>query len=434
MNRRWLALLVSGLCVVAFLGACSPQPAAAPPPTPPPTPADEMIQVSGLAAAGPRLSVTLPLLKLNKRQPEEKAQLFVVIADPKGTYSYLLYPANGAGYATDQFELTDHPLEISLNDQSTRVTLWIVAVHNTRYYAAEMFGLDALVASLGLGFQNWLAEGDPQDDPLAAVVSASDGALYEWFAGIEVLGQQMITFEAQNGWNVGLDSRLSPDGGINAVYSAHHMSADDVALIPTPTLLALRPGYTLLVEDTFAGGTSTHNWFEDGDETYSNRIIDGAYEIRLTAITQRDFGVSWGSIEGEQFSDYLLEAEVSLLDEDAPNVQYGIWFHYQDDYNFIYFGLSNRGEYRVAVVQDNSTLREVKGWTSHPAILAGAARNRLQIEAAADGAITLSINGESLLTFNDPTYTSGSVAFFCRSQTIPVTCRLNNLRIWQAAE
>ena len=53
----------------------------------------------------------------------------------------MLYPANGAGYAVDQFDLTDYPLEISLNENTSSVTLWILAVHNTRYYAAEMFGL-----------------------------------------------------------------------------------------------------------------------------------------------------------------------------------------------------------------------------------------------------------------------------------------------------
>jgi hypothetical protein len=127
-----------------------------------------------------------------------------------------------------------------LSDDTTAVTLWILAVRNTRYYAAEMFGLDALAASLGLGFRNWLAEGDPEDDPLAAVVVASDGALYEWFAGIDVLGQQLITFEAEQEWNVGLGSQPSPDGGMNAVFSVHLVSAADVALLPTPTPLAAR--------------------------------------------------------------------------------------------------------------------------------------------------------------------------------------------------
>jgi hypothetical protein len=421
-------LLYVGL--VFLLVACSVRPADSLLPTPPPTPAEEMLQVSGTSTAGPRLRVTLPLIKLNHRPPEQKVQLFLVMADAQGTYSYMLYPANDAGYAVDQFNLTDHPLEISLNENTSAITLWILAVHNIRYYAAEMFGLDALVASLGLGFQSWLANGDPEDDPLAAVVSASNGMLYEWFAGIDVLGQNTITFNADDGWDVGLGSQPSPDGGMSAVYSVHYVSADDVALSPSPT--PAHPGYSLLVDETFAGGTSTQNWYQDQDSTYINHIIDGAYEIRLTDITQREFGISWGSIEGARFQNYILEADVSLLEDNLTDAQYGIWFHYQDDFDFIYFGLSSQGEYRVAVVKDNSTQRTIQDWTPHPVIHPGAATNTLTVEAWSDGMIILSANGEQLLSFNDTTYDSGSVAFFCRSTTVPATCQLTHLQIWQA--
>jgi hypothetical protein len=433
MSRRWLTTSLYAGLVCILLAACGSPSSGLSLPTPPPTPAEEMLRVSGTSASGPRLSVTLPLLKLNKRQPEEKVQLFLVMADAQGTYSYMLYPANDSGYAVDQFELTDYPLEISLNEQSSAVTLWILAVHNTRYYAAQMFGLDALIASLGLGFRNWLAEGDRDDDPLAAVISASDGALYEWFAGIDVLGQHMITFEAKDDWDVGLGSSPSPDGGMNAVYSVHYISAEDVARLPTPTPMPEHPGYTLRVDDTFLGGISAQNWYEGQDNTYVNQVIDGAYEIRLTDITQREFGISWGSIEGEQFKNYILEAEVSILEDNLPEAQVGIWFHYQDDYNFIYFGISNQGEYRVAVIQDNTTRREVKDWTPDRAIRRGTAANTLTIEAGADGTIMLGVNGEQLLSFNDLTYDTGSVAFFCRSQTVPATCHLTRLQIWQPA-
>jgi hypothetical protein len=426
--RRWLPYV--GL--VFLLVACSARPTDPRLPTPPATPAEEVLQVSGTSTTGPRLRVTLPLIELNQRPSEQKVQLFLVLADAQGTYSYMLYPANDAGFAVDQFNLTDYPLEISLNENTSAVTLWILAVHNTRYYAAEMFGLDALVASLGLGFRNWLAEGDPEDDPLAAVISASNGVLYEWFAGIDVLAQNMITFEAADGWDVGLGSRPSPDGGMNTVYSVHYVSSDDVALLPSPTPAPLRPGYHLLVDETFPGGTSTQRWYQDQDNTYVNHMVDGAYEIRLTDISQREFGISWGSIEGAQFKDYILEADVSLLEDNLTDAQYGIWFHYQDDYNFIYFGLSSQGEYRVAVVKNNSTQRTIQDWTPDPAIRPGAATNTLTVEAWSDGMFTLSANGEQLLSFNDTTYDSGSVAFFCRSTVVPTTCQLTRLQIWQA--
>ena len=48
-----------------------------------------------------------------------------------------------------------------------------------------------------------------------------------------------------------------------------------------------------------------------------------------------------------------VEAEVRLVEEGVTDARYGLWFNYQDDYNFIFFGISNQGEYRAAVIQRN---------------------------------------------------------------------------------
>jgi hypothetical protein len=269
-------------------------------------------------------------------------------------------------------------------------------------------------------------------------VSASEGALFEWFAGIDVLGQGMATFAADDNWNVGLDSLRSPDGGLSAVYTVQYASEEDVAQLapsPTPALISEnRSGYVLRVDETFANGNSAHQWYQGRDDTYINHLTDGAYEIRLTDIVQRNYGVSWGSIEGERFENYIIEAQVRLVEEDVTDGRYGIWFNYQDDYNFIYFGISNRGEYRAAVIQSNSKRREIQDWTPSPAILTGAAANILTIEAGANGAFALSINGERLMTFRDQTFEGGSVAFFCYAESVPATCRLERLRIWERAD
>jgi len=108
-----------------------------------------------------------------------------------------------------------------------------------------------------------------------------------------------------------------------------------------------------------------------------------------------------------------------------------LWFHYQDDFNFIYFGLSNEGSYRVAVILRNANRREIQDWTPHPAIRPGAATNTLTIEASVTGEIALSINGERVATFTDRTFSAGSLAFFCYAQSVPTTCRLERLRIWE---
>jgi hypothetical protein len=437
--RHWLTV---GLCCVCLAGitlGCTPQNAGngtsgSPPPSsqvPPPTPATDILQLSATSASGARLRITVPSIKLLKAQAGTDAQLFLVLADAQGTYSYVVYPANRAGDPTDSIDLTASPLELTLRDNTSAVALWIVAVRNIRYRATEMFGLDALAASLGNGLSDWIARGDPADDPLAAVVGASRGALYEWFAQAEVLGESMTTFAEQDNWDIGLGSQRSPDGGLNIVYTVQYVSAADVALMPTSTPVGERTGYTLVVDEAFADGTTPGPWYQGEDSTYINQVVEGAYEIHLTKLVQRDFGLSWGSLEGQRFENYIIEARVRLVESDVAEARYGIWFNYQDDYNFIYFGISNTGEYRVAVIVHNSNRVEVQDWTPHPAVQPGAATNTLTVEASPGGTYTLSVNGEQLLSFKDQTFNGGSVAFFCYAKSVPATCRLERLRVWE---
>jgi hypothetical protein len=436
MNRRWLGII----CLGCFLLACSPQESSVHQLTqePPPTPDSPVLQVSSASTTGALLRVTLPSIKLLKRPADDDTQLFLIMADALGTYTYLLYPANRSGDIADQFDLAGYSLDLSVDENTRAVTLWILAVHNTRYGAAETFGLDALASSLALGFSNWLGNGDSTDDPLAAVVSASGGALFEWFACIDVLGQNLILFRPEDNWGTGLRSSSSADGGLIVVYTVQYLSAEDTAqIVPTATLPPMQenyPGYTLIIDETFAGGTSPYRWYQGSDETYANHLINGAYEIQLTALTQRNYGLSWGSMEGERFKNYIVEAQVSLLEENVTAGKYGIWFNYQDDYNFIYFGISNTGQYRAAVFQDNNKKQELQVWTSSPIIRTGAATNILTIEANQDGSIVLGVNGEQLAMLNDQTFTSGSIAFFCYAESVPTTCRLEHLRVWQRTD
>ncbi len=402
--------------------------------TPPPTPSAELLKINGVGGAGARLRVTLPTVKLRQFPPKDGVQLLVVLAAPDGAYAYLLFPANRAGDARDIFELTAHPLEIALQPETRRAALWVLVVHNRNYKPAERFGVDALAASLAYGFQQWLASGDPLDDPLAAVVSASEGALYAWFANVDVMGQAVIMLRAENNWGAKLSSHTSADGGLNVIYTAQYFSAEEAAQLPTATPRPEHPGYVLRVDEDFAGGQSAYTWYQGQDSTYVNQVTDGAYEIRLLEIQQRDFALSWGSLEELSFENYIVEAQVRLVEQGIQDARYGIWFNYQDDYNFVYFGISNAGEYRAAVIRENERRVELQDWTPHPAVHAGAAVNTLTIESHANGDMTLGVNGETLGTFNDPTFARGSVAFFCYAKSTPATCRLERLRIWEQAE
>lgn len=434
-THRALAVCLVAMCLAWLLSACqsSPPESSTPAPelTPHATPSSDVFQVNGVTAGAARLRVTVPAVTLADPPSDGNVQLFLVLADPDGTYSYLLFPANRSGDAAEQFDLSAWPLEISLDDTSSRASLWVLAVNNRDYQTAEQYGLEALVASLGIGFHRWMTQGDALDDPLAAIVSASEGALYEWFGSIDVVGQSMVTFQADESWDTALTSHRSPDGGLNVVYTAQYVSADEAALIPTPLPDALSGAYTLTYDETFAGGQSSLRWYEGQDSTFTNALTDGAYEIRLTDIVQREYALSWGSIEDARFTDYRAEAEVTLVEADAQDARYGIWFNYQDDYNFLYFGIANDGRYRVAVILRNDNRLEIQDWQPHPAIRPGAATNTLSVEVSSSGDITLGINGEPVASFNDRTFNGGSLAFFCYAKSVPTTCRLERLRIWE---
>jgi hypothetical protein len=445
MFRRWLTIC---LCLGCALLACSPQDSPVTPaptqPSPPaqPTPEDPALHDDDIESTGPRLRVTLPSITLLKRAPDQDAQVLLVLADPHGAYSYLLYPANRPGDTTDEFDLTEYPLELSVDESTSSATLWILAFHNRRYQIAERLGLDALASTLASGFRAWIAEGDPAQDPLAAVVSASNGALFEWFATIDVLGQAVATFRPEGTWPVGLESLRSADGGLSAVYTMQYLSSAASSAPPDPSS-TLRPddvptlspadrsGYVLRLDDPFSENGGESIWYQGRDNTFTNQVVNGAYEIALINIEQRDHAVSWGSIEGQRFEDYVVEAEVRMVEEDVEDGRLGIWFNYQDDYNFIYFGVSTRDEYRVAIIQRNQNRIEVQDWTSHVAIRPVTAGNLLTIETSRDGSVALSINGERVRSFNDETFTSGSIAFFCYARSVPATCRLERIRIWE---
>lgn len=430
-TRRALMACLVGMCLAGLLSACQGSPPPAPDLTPHATPSSDVFQVNGVAAGAARLRVTVPAVTLTDPPPDGSIQLFLVLADPDGTYSYLLFPANRSGDAAGQFDLSAWPLEVGLDDTSSQASLWVLAVNNRHYQAAEQYGLEALVASLGIGFHRWIAQNNTLDDPLAAIVSASEGALYEWFGGIDVMGQSVVTFQADESWDTALTSHRSSDGGLNIVYTAQYLSAGEAALIPTPSPDALAGAYPLTYDETFAGGQSSLRWYEGHDRTFTNALTDGAYEIRLTDIVQREFALSWGSIEDARFTDYRAEAEVTLVEGDAQDARYGIWFNYQDDYNFIYFGIANDGRYRIAVVLRNDNRLEIQDWKPHPAIRPGAATNTLSIEVSPSGDIALGINGEPVASFNDRTFSGGSLAFFCYAKSVPTTCRLERLRIWE---
>ncbi|HLA44809.1 MAG TPA: hypothetical protein VJZ27_15300, partial [Aggregatilineales bacterium] len=186
-------------------------------------------------------------------------------------------------------------------------------------------------------------------------------------------------------------------------------------------------GYRHVIHDTFEGAESSVDWFIDSDETYSANIVNGAYQIVLSQFDEERSGsIIWGSIQGLWFDDYIVRARVRVL-QDGIRARTGLWLHYQDGFNFLYFGIDNIGRYRVAKFQGIYT--EFQPWIDDDAIHQGAEPNILEIKLEGD-VFTFSVNGKTLLTTSDDTFKEGRIAFFCDSNTENTTCHLEEIDVW----
>lgn len=439
-NRGWLkAALWAGVALGAFapllLAACGADPHVPPPSetaagTPPV--ALDTLAVTGTSASGERLRVIMPALTLERPVSNMPVRVLVALVDPHGTYSYLLHPVSPLAENTRQISLVDHPLEVGISAGTPYVALWIVAFQPVDDSAISTQNLDALATSLALSFRSWLNTGDPADDPLAGTVGASDGALYAWFAGIDVQGQALARLDAAGGWETELRTIAAPDGGISAVFDVDYLPPTSEAT-PAPVRAPAEDEFTLLLDETFDDPASAVRWFQGRAPTFINEVAGSGYQIRLLGASRGSTAISWGSLSGVRIARGRIEADARLTESDAAEASYGIWLRYQDDNNFLSVSLSSQGEYRVTVVESNRVQRVIQDWQQHPAIHTGAATNTLSVELHADGRHDLAVNGVHLLTFRDRTFGEGAIAFFCAARSVPATCRLESLRVWQAA-
>ena len=407
-----------------------------------PTPASDTLMGTGTSASGERLRIIVPAITLGERPPEKPVRVFVALVDPQGTYSYLLFPANRPGEDADQIPLVDYPLEIGISEHTPHVALWVLAYHATGSAAAQALGWDALATSLALNFREWLVAGDPVDDPLAGAIAASEGTLYPWFAEIEVLGQALTRLDPAEGWDTSLGAASSADGTLTVVFDVDYLpafdetrpEADDEAT-PSPGAAAgdVHAGYTLVLDETFDDAASAERWYTGRAGTFINEVAGSGYQIRLLGASRWPVALSWGALNALRIEHGLIEAEARLAEDDGSEASYGLWLHHQDDNNFVYVGLSSRGEFRVAVIVNNRVQTLIQDWQYHPAIHTGSAANSIAVEIHPDGRHDLRVNEAHLLTFRDRTFGEGAIAFFCSAATPPATCRLETLRVWQPA-
>lgn len=423
--KRWI-----WLGMILLLSACASGGGNDATPTPLRPLVREAIHVENQAG---KLQVTLNEITLLDATPPMDTQIFAVLADGVGESSYLLFPSNQAGVPETMLTLAEYPLQLEpLNGEAY---LWLVALKHHAYDISEEQA--TIAEKLALAFSQLAAT-----QPTLADLVALQPDLLPWFGEIEVLGELQTSFRAAENWSA--DETLTSNT-LSLQLSVTYAPPSLVSLAPSPQAITITPtpsaippnftsqmgqaleGYKLVVSEDFANASSTVKWFIGSDPTYSASLVNGAYQIALLGIDpNREVGLSWGSIQGLYFDDYVIRARMRVLQPDVI-ARYGLWLHYQDDFNFVFFGVENTGRYRVA--RFRRVYEELVPWTSSPLVFSGDTSNELEISLQQER-YSLKINGQTLASTEDRAFFSGRIAFFCYSETVPATCQLEAIEIW----
>jgi hypothetical protein len=436
-----LAFLMISLSLALL--ACNVQEDSSATPTPVRSVARAAVYITDPAAP---LHLNLGELSLLSPPAEPDTQLFIALANGDGRPAYLLFPSNQPGVPETLITLSDYPLHLASNPGPAR--LWVLALRHTAYPVAEAVGPETLAAHLALGFDGLQSDLGPA--PLAKIVAAQPDLL-PWFGQVEVIGQLLLALDME-GQNqaVSADERLSltytlsltlasptltdpppPSPSEAASPSSSPSPSPSPSFAPTIAFASRMgqaiPGYRLILRESFDNASSQVRWFIGSDPTYSASFINGAYQIALTGIDpNRDVGLSWGSIQNISFDDYVVRARMRILEPEVL-ARYGLWLHYQDDFNFVFFGVENTGRYRVARFQ--RTYTELVPWAESNSIALGADVNELEIRIEGPN-YSFMVNGQALAVASDTAFEDGRLTFFCYSQTVPATCHLEDLEIW----
>jgi serine/threonine protein kinase/uncharacterized protein YraI len=187
------------------------------------------------------------------------------------------------------------------------------------------------------------------------------------------------------------------------------------------------------IEDEFTDGLTTNDWFQDTstDGRSTERVIDGAYELRLNLMpTGQSEVTSWGSMRGYDFRGGRVEAVIRAEQFDEVTARTGIWLRYQNENNFLAFMIRNNGSYYIGRFQ-NGGYTDLVAWTQSPVIRTGAnAVNTLRVDIVEDR-FDFFVNGAFLNSVTDSTWSQGRLAFFGSARTAPTSFFLDYLRICQ---
>ncbi|MFP4321977.1 MAG: hypothetical protein ACLFTK_05935 [Anaerolineales bacterium] len=354
-------------------------------------------------------------------------QMMAFVAGNAGQ-AYVAFPSDQPGSPQATIDLSEYPLHIPAGANTAR--LWVLALRNTAYpVVADQQA--AIMADLAAGF----AEHGPR---LAHIVAQNDD-LQAWFGQMTLIGEIAVSLGEGDVWLTG-ENTVS-NAGLDAQYDLSALGTDPItsaqAATPrppdTPTPSSTPPpsqieGWRLVIDEDFSAPQNQVTWFTGNDNFYTASLVEGAYQIALTQLDplRGNVALSWGSVQDLSFDTYIVRARMRILEPDVI-ARYGLWLHYQDDLNFLFFGVETTGRFRVARFQ--RTYTELTSWASSDTVNQDNAENVMEVRLI-DDEYTLSINGTPMTVTQDNAFREGRIAFFCYAESVPATCQLQTLQVW----
>ncbi len=209
-----------------------------------------------------------------------------------------------------------------------------------------------------------------------------------------------------------------------AVLLLAALACSPLAADPTAT-----PGTATLYKDDFSNSDS--GWGVGTDDTGSLQYEDGQYRFSMT---QSKY-FTWGNLAEETFTNIRVITEVENK-SNTTEPTFGVICQYQDENNFYYAGFGSDGFYAIVRSEggEDTVLTDMSegNWLQSDDIAVEADRYDLEVECA-NGEIKLVVDGKTIATVQDDTFTSGQIGLFVLTWDEPTAdVRFDNLRVLEA--
>ena len=183
-----------------------------------------------------------------------------------------------------------------------------------------------------------------------------------------------------------------------------------VELVWNATQTPASPG-AVLFEDDFSDVPG--NW---GTWNRPGAVI--SYEKEGLRVMVSQTGADFWSVAGKNFNDVSISVEATRLDGPTDN-DFGVICRYQDRKNFYMFLVSSDGYYGIAKMKDDKhSLIGIEQLQYSGSIRSAQTAHQLQADCVGSR-LSLSVDGQRLLSVEDGDYSSGDVGVLAGAYSTP---------------